>query len=58
MLWMDGEVKVGMKYEGVGEEWKWEGVKGYVRNRDIGIEDVYRGYENVWDVEGGLGIGK
>lgn len=48
---MDGEVKVAINYDRVADDSKWDGLKGYLTNTDIPIQDVYAAYHNLWHVE-------
>ena len=50
-LSMDGEVKVAINYDRVADDSKWDGLKGYLTNTDIPIQDVYTAYHNLWYVE-------
>ena len=38
---MDGEVKVAINYDRVADDSKWDGLKGFLTNTDIPIQDVY-----------------
>ena len=40
-LSMDGEVKVAINYDRIADDSKWDGLKGYLTNTDIPIQDVY-----------------
>ena len=40
---MDGEVKVAINYDRIADDSKWDGLKGYLTNTDIPIQDVYGG---------------
>ena len=40
-LSMDGEVKVTINYDRIADDSKWDGLKGYLTNTDIPIQDVY-----------------
>ena len=48
---MDGEVKVAINYDRIADDSKWDGLKGYLTNTDIPIQDVYAAYHNLWHVE-------
>lgn len=55
---MDGEVKVAINYDRVADDSKWDGLKGYLTNTDIPIQDVYAAYHNLWHVERAFRIAK
>ena len=55
---MDGEVKVAINYDRVADDSKWDGLKGYLTNTDIPIQDVYTAYHNLWHVERAFRIAK
>ncbi len=57
-LSMDGEVKVTINYDRVADDSKWDGLKGYLTNTDIPIQDVYTAYHNLWHVERAFRIAK
>ena len=44
---MDGEVKVAINYDRIADDSKWDGLKGYLTNTDIPIQDVYTAYHNL-----------
>ena len=55
---MDGEVKLAINYDRVANDSKWDGLKGYLTNTDIPIQDVYTAYHNLWHVERAFRIAK
>ena len=55
---MDGEVKVAINYDRIADDSKWDGLKGYLTNTDIPIQDVYTAYHNLWHVERAFRIAK
>ena len=57
-LSMDGEVKVAINYDRIADDSKWDGLKGYLTNTDIPIQDVYAAYHNLWHVERAFRIAK
>lgn len=57
-LSIDGEVKVAINYDRVADDSKWDGLKGYLTNTDIPIQDVYAAYHNLWHVERAFRIAK
>lgn len=57
-LTMQGEVEVSIDYEKIEEDSRWDGLKGYLTNTTIPIEDVYSAYHNLWQVERAFRIAK
>lgn len=57
-LSMDGEVKVAVNYDRIAEEAQWDGLKGYLTNTTIPVEQVYSAYHNLWHVERAFRIAK
>ena len=55
---MDGEVKVTINYDCVADDSRWDGLKGYLTNTDIPIQEVYAAYHNFWHVERAFRIAK
>ena len=51
-LKMEGDVKVTINYEKLEKDAKWDGLKGYLTNANISVNDVYAAYHNLWHVEG------
>lgn len=57
-LSMDGEVKVAINYDRISDDARWDGLKGYLTNTDIPMEQVYSAYHNLWHVEPAFRIAK
>lgn len=57
-LKMEGDVKVTIDYEKLDADAKWDGLKGYLTNTDIPVEEVYTAYHNLWHVEKAFRIAK
>lgn len=57
-LKMEGDVKVTINYEKLDADAKWDGLKGYLTNTDIPVEEVYTAYHNLWHVEKAFRIAK
>ena len=55
---MDGEVKVAINYDRIADDSKWDGLKGYLTNTDIPVQDVYAAYHNLWHVARAIRIAK
>ena len=48
---MEGDLKVSINYDKFEADAKWDGLKGYLTNTDIPVEEVYAAYHNLWHVE-------
>ena len=46
------------KGDRVADDSKWDGLKGYLTNTDIPIQDIYAAYHNLWHVERAFRIAK
>lgn len=57
-LSMDGEVKVAINYDRIADDARWDGLKGYLTNTAIPMEQVYSAYHNLWHVERAFRIAK
>ena len=57
-LKMEGDVKVTINYEKLEKDAKWDGLKGYLTNTNILVNDVYAAYHNLWHVERAFRISK
>ena len=57
-LAMDGEVKVTINYERIADDAQWDGLKGYLTNTTIPVEQIYSAYHNLWHVERAFRIAK
>lgn len=57
-LKMEGNVKVTINYDKLEADAKWDGLKGYLTNTDIPVEEVYAAYHNLWHVEKAFRISK
>lgn len=55
---MEGDVKVTINYEKLEKDAKWDGLKGYLTNTNISVNDVYDAYHNLWHVERAFRISK
>ena len=55
---MNGEVKVTIDYERIADDARWDGLKGYLTNTAIPMEQVYSAYHNLWHVERAFRIAK
>lgn len=57
-LKMEGDLKVSINYDKLEADAKWDGLKGYLTNTDIPVEEVYTAYHNLWHVEKAFRIAK
>ena len=57
-LKMEGDVKVTINYEKLEKDAKWDGLKGYLTNTNIPVNDVYAAHHNLWHVERAFRISK
>lgn len=57
-LKMEGDVKVSINYDKLEADAKWDGLKWYLTNTDIHVEEVYTAYHNLWHVEKAFRIAK
>lgn len=57
-LTMEGDVEVSINYDIIGEDARWDGLKGYLTNTTIPVEQVYTAYHNLWHVERAFRIAK
>lgn len=55
---LNGDATVTINYDKLGEDAKWDGLKGYLTNTDIPAEAVYAAYHNLWNVERAFRIAK
>ena len=55
---MVGEGKVASNYDRIADDSKWDGLKGYLTNTDIPIQDVNTAYHNLRHVERAFRIAK
>ncbi len=55
---MEGDIKVTINYDKLEADAKWDGLKGYLANTDIPVEEVYTAYHNLWHVEKDFRIAK
>lgn len=57
-LKMEGDLRVTINYEKLEADAKWDGLKGYLTNTDIPVQEVYTAYHNLWHVEKAFRIAK
>lgn len=57
-LKMEGEVKVSIDMEKFEKDGKWDGLKGYITNTDLGKDEIIENYNNLWKIEKAFRITK
>ena len=57
-LKMDGEVTIAIDYSKLGEDKRWDGLKGYITNTDLSKEEIIASYKQLWMVEKAFRISK
>ncbi len=55
---MHGDTAVSINYDKIQEDERWDGLKGYLTNTDIPMQDVVSAYHNLWNVERAFRIAK
>ena len=50
-LEISDDITVGINYEKVNDDQRWDGWKGYMTNTDLFVEIVYQQYKNLLQVE-------
>ena len=57
-LEIQNDVQVEIDYNKIQEDAKWDGLKGYLTNTKLPINEVYAAYHNLWNVERAFRIAK
>jgi len=57
-LKLEGEIIITIDYEKFNADEKWDGLKGYITNTDLGKEDVIDFYKQLWSIEKTFRISK
>jgi len=55
---MEGNLTVGINYDKIKEDARWDGLKGYLTNATIPAEEIYAAYHDLWNVERAFRIAK
>jgi transposase len=55
---MEGEVKVSIDMEKFEKDGKWDGLKGYITNTNLGKDEIIENYNNLWKIEKAFRITK
>ena len=57
-LKLTGEVKVSIDYEKYKADGYWDGLKGYVTNSSLSVEDILENYNHLWQIEKAFRVSK
>ena len=57
-LKLTGEVKVSIDYEKYKADGCWDGLKGYITNSLLGVEEVLENYNHLWQIEKAFRVSK
>ena len=57
-LSMEGEVKVSIDYDKFEKDAKWDGLKGYLTNTKLSMEQLIKSYNELWKIEKAFRISK
>ena len=57
-LKLEGEVKVSIDIEKFEKDGKWDGLKGYITNTNLGKDEIIENYNNLWKIEKAFRITK
>lgn len=55
---MTGEAKIEINRDRITQDSQWDGLKGYLTNTDIPVDEVFAAYHNLWNVEKAFRIAK
>ena len=55
---MYGDTTVSINYGKIQQDERWDGLKGYLTNTDIPMQDIVTAYHNLWNVERAFRIAK
>lgn len=57
-LKLEGEIKVGIDYEKIEPDSRWDGLKGYITNANLDKEQIIENYRHLWQIEKAFRIAK
>ena len=57
-LSIEGEVNVSIDYDKFGKDAKWDGLKGYITNTSLSMEQLVKSYKELWKIEKAFRISK
>jgi transposase len=50
-LTIENNIAVSINYDKIDEDTQWDGLKGYLTNTDLSVEQIYAAYHNLWNME-------
>jgi hypothetical protein len=57
-LKIENTVAVSINYDKIDEDMQWDGLKGYLTNTELPVEQIYTAYHNLWNMERAFRIAK
>jgi len=57
-LKIENKIGVSINYDKIDEDMQWDGLKGYLTNTKLPIEQIYTAYHNLWNMERAFRISK
>ncbi len=57
-LKLDGEIKVSIDQEKFEQDAKWDGLKGYLTNAELAVDEILENYHQLWQIEKAFRIAK
>jgi len=57
-LKIENNVAVSINYDKIDEDMQWDGLKGYLTNTELPVEQIYTAYHNLWNMERAFRIAK
>jgi transposase len=57
-LKIENNVAVSINYDKIDDDAQWDGLKGYLTNTKLSVEQIYSAYHNLWNVERAFRISK
>jgi len=57
-LKIENNIAVSINYDKIEEDTQWDGLKGYLTNTELDVEQIYTAYHNLWNIERAFRIAK
>ena len=57
-LKLEGEMDVSIDYDKIPDDRRWDGLKGYLTNTDLTVDEIVKNYTNLWQIEKAFRISK
>ena len=57
-LKIENNIAVSINYDKIDEDVQWDGLKGYLTNTELSVEQIYTAYHNLWNIEMAFRISK